>query len=275
MKGGQPTGCTSFRGAPSYPRTVPEVARIKRRTGDLPGFYGPRMGKNADDYADKYTKPQLRAELKEEIKAGDKGGNPGQWSARKSQMLVQRYEAEGGGYKDNDEQEEAAKSLSEWTEQDWQTKEGSAYADEDGEPMKRYLPAKAWDLLSEEEKQRTEKKKEEEGEDAGKQFVENTVEAKAARAYVDHGDASDLSVDPLMRLTKKELDNIARDADVDGRSKMDKEDLAHAIHEVHGGSDAEEATKAELYDEAKEQDIQGRSKMDKEELRDALGERGG
>ena len=33
------------------------------------------------------------------IKAGGKGGAPGQWSARKAQMLAKQYKAKGGGYK--------------------------------------------------------------------------------------------------------------------------------------------------------------------------------
>ena len=33
------------------------------------------------------------------IKAGSKGGRPGQWSARKAQMLAKQYKAKGGGYK--------------------------------------------------------------------------------------------------------------------------------------------------------------------------------
>ncbi len=32
-------------------------------------------------------------------KAGGKGGRPGQWSARKAQMLAKRYKAAGGGYR--------------------------------------------------------------------------------------------------------------------------------------------------------------------------------
>ena len=32
-------------------------------------------------------------------KAGSKGGNPGQWSARKAQMLAKQYKAKGGGYR--------------------------------------------------------------------------------------------------------------------------------------------------------------------------------
>ena len=50
--------------------------------------------------AGNYTKPTMRKGLFERIKAGDKGGKPGQWSARKAQMLATQYKAKGGGYKD-------------------------------------------------------------------------------------------------------------------------------------------------------------------------------
>ena len=46
-----------------------------------------------------YTKPGMRKRLFASIKAGGKGGAPGQWSARKAQMLAKRYKANGGGYK--------------------------------------------------------------------------------------------------------------------------------------------------------------------------------
>ena len=46
-----------------------------------------------------YTKPTLRKRLFEKIKASSKGGKPGQWSARKAQMLAREYKAAGGGYK--------------------------------------------------------------------------------------------------------------------------------------------------------------------------------
>jgi len=49
--------------------------------------------------AGNYTKPSLRKRLFNEIKSGGKGGAPGQWSARKAQMLAKRYKAAGGGYK--------------------------------------------------------------------------------------------------------------------------------------------------------------------------------
>ena len=46
-----------------------------------------------------YTKPAMRKRIFNQIKAGGKGGKPGQWSARKAQMLAKRYKASGGGYK--------------------------------------------------------------------------------------------------------------------------------------------------------------------------------
>ena len=49
--------------------------------------------------AGNYTKPGLRKRLFNQIKAGSKGGKPGQWSARKAQMLAKKYKAAGGGYK--------------------------------------------------------------------------------------------------------------------------------------------------------------------------------
>lgn len=49
--------------------------------------------------AGNYTKPGMRKRLFERIKAGSKGGNPGQWSARKAQLLASQYKKKGGGYK--------------------------------------------------------------------------------------------------------------------------------------------------------------------------------
>ena len=46
-----------------------------------------------------YTKPKMRKRLFKEIMASGKGGKPGQWTARKAQMLARRYKAAGGGYK--------------------------------------------------------------------------------------------------------------------------------------------------------------------------------
>ncbi len=129
------------------------------------------------DYEEKYTHPKLREEIKEEIKASDKGGEPGQWSARKSQLLTQEYERRGGGYRGGKDEDQ--KNLERWTEEEWQTREGEAQARGDGETS-RYLPKKAWENMSEEEQRETEQKKRE-GSRQGQQHVENTKEAKQAR----------------------------------------------------------------------------------------------
>ena len=50
--------------------------------------------------AGNYTKPGMRKRLFNRIKAAGKGGAPGQWSARKAQMLSSPYKRAGGGYKD-------------------------------------------------------------------------------------------------------------------------------------------------------------------------------
>ena len=41
----------------------------------------------------------MRKRLFKRIMAGSKGGRPGQWSARKAQMLAKAYKAAGGGYR--------------------------------------------------------------------------------------------------------------------------------------------------------------------------------
>lgn len=49
--------------------------------------------------AGNYTKPEMRKRLFNRIKAGSKGGDPGEWSARKAQLLASAYKKAGGGYR--------------------------------------------------------------------------------------------------------------------------------------------------------------------------------
>lgn len=63
------------------------------------GSVSSKKSKSRVNEAGNYTKPGMRKRLFESIKAGGKGGNPGQWSARKAQMLAQQYKKSGGGYK--------------------------------------------------------------------------------------------------------------------------------------------------------------------------------
>lgn len=147
---------------------------------------------------EKYTDPDLRERIKEEIQASDKGGKPGQWSARKSQLLTTEYEKQGGGYKGD--KDDSQKNLEKWTAEEWQTQEGDANARKCGESA-RYLPKKAWDQLSDAEKRETESKKRE-GSKEGEQFVPNTKEAKKARTSSQAAPLKsydDLSVDEVKK----------------------------------------------------------------------------
>ena len=55
--------------------------------------------KSTVNAAGNYTKPGLRKSIFNRVKAGSKGGKPGQWSARKAQMVAKQYKAKGGGYR--------------------------------------------------------------------------------------------------------------------------------------------------------------------------------
>ena len=58
-----------------------------------------KKSKSRVNEAGNYTKPGLRKRIFNRIKAGGKGGAPGQWSARKAQMLAVAYKKAGGGYR--------------------------------------------------------------------------------------------------------------------------------------------------------------------------------
>jgi hypothetical protein len=55
--------------------------------------------KSTVNAAGNYTKPGMRAALFKKIKAGSRGGDPGEWSARKAQLLASEYKKAGGGYR--------------------------------------------------------------------------------------------------------------------------------------------------------------------------------
>jgi len=58
-----------------------------------------KKSKSRVNEAGNYTKPGLRKRIFNRIKAGSKGGKPGQWSARKAQMMAKAYKKAGGGYR--------------------------------------------------------------------------------------------------------------------------------------------------------------------------------
>jgi hypothetical protein len=122
-----------------------------------------------------YTKPELRERIKNRIMAGSRGGKPGQWSARKAQLLAAEYEKAGGGYRGG--KTKSQKSLSKWSGEKWRTSDRKPAIREGG--TRRYLPDRAWNKLSPSEKAATNKKKME-GSRKGRQFVSNTPAAKRA-----------------------------------------------------------------------------------------------
>jgi hypothetical protein len=145
---------------------------------------------------EKYTDPDLRERIKRDLQAGDKGGRKGQWSARKSQMLVQEYERRGGGYRGGKSGKQ--KDLERWTEENWQTSDGSPDA-RHGDETERYLPKDAWDRMSEQDKRKTQRAKRR-GSRQGKQHVANTAEAQSARKA-----AEALPIDGYEDLTAREV----------------------------------------------------------------------
>ena len=132
--------------------------------------------KHSTSSPDQYTKPELRERIKESVLAGDKGGKPGQWSARKAQLVASEYEREGGAYKHP--RTDAQEHLHAWTEEHWHTSDNQPAVR--GSVTTRYLPDEAWQKLTPEQKRATEAKKVR-GSRQGKQFVANTAPAAEAR----------------------------------------------------------------------------------------------
>jgi hypothetical protein len=123
-----------------------------------------------------YTKPELREKIKKQVLAGDKGGRPGQWSARKAQLLAHEYEAKGGGYKRP--RSTAQKSLKKWGDEQWHTANGKQAVQ--GGETHRYLPDAAWKKLSPKQRKATDARKVKASK-SGRQYVANTPAASKAR----------------------------------------------------------------------------------------------
>ena len=127
-----------------------------------------------------YTKPGLRESIKNRILAGSKGGRPGQWSARKAQLVAQAYKKAGGGYSGSKTSKQ--KSLSKWTKEDWGTKSGKPSTQGSKATGERYLPKKARQSLSKKEYAATSAKKRRDTK-AGRQFSKQpkSIAKKTAR----------------------------------------------------------------------------------------------
>ena len=82
------------------PSKMPKAKTITRKDDPNKVKVFSKGGQSKVNEAGNYTKPGMRKSLFESIKAGGKGGSPGQWSARKAQLLAQKYKKAGGGYRD-------------------------------------------------------------------------------------------------------------------------------------------------------------------------------
>ena len=82
------------------PSKMPKAKTIRRKDNPDKVTTFKEGGESRVNEAGNYTKPGMRKSLFNSIKAGGKGGAPGQWSARKAQMLAMQYKKRGGGYKD-------------------------------------------------------------------------------------------------------------------------------------------------------------------------------
>ena len=139
---------------------------------------------NAPDFIVKsakmsYTKPEVRERIKKRIMAGSKGGKPGQWSARKAQLVAIEYRKAGGGYRGG--VKKTQRSLKKWTREKWTTSDGKPAIRKGG--TRRYLPAKAWSRLTPAQRRATNRKKLL-GSRSGAQFIKNTRAAESASRSV-------------------------------------------------------------------------------------------
>lgn len=136
-------------------------------------------GKGSGRKKSPYTNNALRERIKAQVMAGSQGGRPGQWSARKAQILAAKYRSSGGGYKKG--KTSAQRSLQKWTKEKWRTSSGKPAIR--GDKTYRYLPDAAWKKLSKGQIAATNRKK---VRGAG-QFVPNTRAAARVGRVVRRG----------------------------------------------------------------------------------------
>lgn len=157
-----------------------EAKALQSRTKQYVHDYYEIMSNAVEEKVDSpYTNPALRERIKDRVMAGSQGGRPGQWSARKAQLVAQRYRSAGGGYKKGRGKTKKQRSLSKWTKEKWRTSDGKP-ALRNGR-MRRYLPDKVWGKLTPAQRAATNRKKIE-GDKRGRQFVANTETAERTAA---------------------------------------------------------------------------------------------
>jgi hypothetical protein len=148
------------------------------------------MGKTAER-----TDPELWEEVKAEVKQGSKGGEAGEWSASKAQLAVQEYKKRGGRYR------------------------GKAGGDADERYQAQDVRAAA--RPGEEYHAEAEAKSEAAGQS---EQAARRREAIAITATRHRGSRAPAAVP-----NKADLLRQAKMLEIEGRSRMTKEDLAQAI----------------------------------------------
>jgi len=88
-------------GAMSPSKMPKGVKKARRDDTDFTQYAEGGEVKSKVNEAGNYTKPELRKRIFNSVKAeATAGTGAGEWSARKAQMVAQRYKKAGGGYRD-------------------------------------------------------------------------------------------------------------------------------------------------------------------------------
>lgn len=162
------------------------------------------------------THPELWEAVKAEVKQSERGGKAGEWSARKAQLAVQEYKKRGGGYRGGKSAEDPVKQ---WPTEEWGTKPGQS-SDGSGE---RYLPRQAHEGLGDDEYRANRKTGTESRED--RQFSRPSQAIPVTPAPYRNTAKVEARPEP----TKTDLLRQAKMLEIDGRSRMNKEELVKAI----------------------------------------------
>ena len=132
MMASMPQRCTWFMASVAY---LDPAACSRNRS--FASSFAPSDNRGVHDGQDgERTDPQLWEKIKQAVTDSAKGGRPGQWSARKAHLAVQRYKKAGGRYQSR---KTADNSRRQWQDEDWGTKSGQ----QERRHCERYLPRQA------------------------------------------------------------------------------------------------------------------------------------
>jgi hypothetical protein len=168
------------------------------------------MGKPAER-----TNPELWEKIKAELKRGSKGGKAGEWSASKAQLAVQEYKKRGGSYSGGKIKDEPR---TQWAESDRKSKPGPKSGEGDEACAGREAVAESDSRVSAASAQG----------DSGRASRAPAASRPAEAITIGRRrgrDAQAHQADP----SKANLLRQAKMLEIEGRSRMNKEDLLRAI----------------------------------------------